>query len=497
MRLLKVDNGRLTLETFVNLEIAPKYVTLSHVWGTDEVTYQDMVEGKAEDKDAFTKILNFARQATTDGYQYIWIDTCCINKTDPFELQETITSMKRIYQNSSITYAYLADVPTRGISWKQAFRNSRWFTRGWTLQELLAPARVEFYNTDWHHLGSKSGLADHISDITSIPIPILTGGDWRTCSIAQRMSWAANRQTTRAEDVAYCLIGLFDADMLLNYGEGKRKAFRRLQESIIKNSPDQSIFAWKHSGSPNENGFFAPCPAAFKESGNIVPSLHRRKLQFEMTNMGLKICLPLSVNQQSGLEVATLDCMDSKTGARIGIYLQQIEDDEYYRTQLPELADLGQDSQMTKPPLSEYKWIYMTQEPLTSDLPSPDFQTAPGSPMDVSSPVLDTYAQSSTPISPPVTSQGATEPANSEISSALPVPQALTTYIPSSTSTVEPLGNSSILTALAVSAAIIPLQPFLLKYHYYPRAKLRVSQYKDDLVDSVSDSLSGIRARFS
>jgi hypothetical protein len=128
-------------------------------------------------------------------------------------------------------------------SWKKNLGVAKWWTRGWTLQELIAPATVDFYDKDWKVLGIRRSLEDKIAFITGIDIRILRGDDPSSCSVAQRMSWAAYRVRTRAEDMAYCLLGLFNVNMPMLYGEGKR-AFVRLQEEIMKVTEDYTLFAW-------------------------------------------------------------------------------------------------------------------------------------------------------------------------------------------------------------------------------------------------------------
>ncbi|KAM5545413.1 hypothetical protein V8D89_001026 [Ganoderma adspersum] len=186
--------------------------------------------------------------ARESGYRYIWIDSCCIDKTSSSELSEAINSMYYWYARAEVCYAFLADVPAKEDPRRKdsRFRRSRWFTRGWTLQELIAPVHVAFLSKDWTVVGSKSTLADVIIDITDIDYDALLGLHPPSAfSVAKRFSWASRRQTTRAEDRAYSLLGLFDINMSTLYGEGDR-AFRRLQEEIMKRIPDQSLFAWTH-----------------------------------------------------------------------------------------------------------------------------------------------------------------------------------------------------------------------------------------------------------
>ncbi|CRK20582.1 hypothetical protein BN1723_000395 [Verticillium longisporum] len=188
-----------------------------------------------------------ARPRAAKGHDHLWIDTCCIDKTSSAELSEAINSMFHRYEQAAVCYVYLADVRAGGRPSAAPLAEigaSEWFRRGWTLQELLAPKTVEFYDADWLFVGTRTSLQRTISEASSIPGRFLSGESHiRSASVAQRMAWAATRQTTRLEDQAYSLMGLFDVNMPLLYGEGK-KAFLRLQQEIMKNSADQSLFAW-------------------------------------------------------------------------------------------------------------------------------------------------------------------------------------------------------------------------------------------------------------
>ncbi|KAM5531965.1 hypothetical protein V8D89_014365 [Ganoderma adspersum] len=200
-----------------------------------------------DDPELSQKVREACAVARKNGYRYIWIDSCCIDKTSSSELSEAINSMYKWYDLAAVCYAYLADVPpgTDPRAERSHFRRSRWFTRGWTLQELLAPRFVEFLSEDWAPIGSKHTLVDLIETITKIDYKALLQhqGTLDKFSIAQRLSWAANRETTREEDRAYSLLGIFDINMPTLYGEGDR-AFRRLQEQIMQRVPDQSLIAW-------------------------------------------------------------------------------------------------------------------------------------------------------------------------------------------------------------------------------------------------------------
>nr|VWP01655.1 Alcohol oxidase [Ganoderma boninense] len=199
-----------------------------------------------DDPQLSPKIREACRVARENGYRYIWIDSCCIDKTSSSELSEAINSMYKWYGMAVVCYAFLADVPSGESHWSKDsnFRKSRWFGRGWTLQELIAPFRVEFLSSDWAPIGCKASFADLVENITNISsYALLHLKPLEAFSVAQRLSWAAKRDTTRKEDRAYSLLGLFDINMPTLYGEGDR-AFRRLQEEIMQRTPDQSLFAW-------------------------------------------------------------------------------------------------------------------------------------------------------------------------------------------------------------------------------------------------------------
>ena len=201
-----------------------------------------METGTDKNKHGWKKIDFCAKQANADGLRYFWVDTCCIDKKDAVELSEAINSMFRWYRNAARCYVYLSDVSIQGAeqngqvdpTWKPAFMRSRWFTRGWTLQELIAPPLIDFFSSESERLGNKLTLEPMIHEITGIATSALSGDKLSDFSINERMSWAKDRNTTIEEDKAYCLLGIFDVSMPLIYGEGRDKAYRRLQEEIHK-----------------------------------------------------------------------------------------------------------------------------------------------------------------------------------------------------------------------------------------------------------------------
>jgi hypothetical protein len=228
-------------KNFVGDDSIPPYAILSHTWGpeNEEVTFEDIANGTAENNPGYAKVRYCGSQARGDGLAYFWIDTCCIQKSNSVELQEAINSMFRWYRNADKCYVYLVDVATAGQDpdarlWVPAFQKSRWFTRGWTLQELIAPKDVEFFAKDWTFLGNKSTLEAIISGATGVSSDVLRGRPLIHCTIEERLMWAKGRATRREEDCVYSLLGIFDVTMPLIYGEGKVKAFRRFHEEIVK-----------------------------------------------------------------------------------------------------------------------------------------------------------------------------------------------------------------------------------------------------------------------
>jgi hypothetical protein len=242
MRLLEYDQDdkiRLTKDLLIRI---PPYAILSHTWGhdDDEVTYRDMMDGTGRDKAGYKKLTFCAKKAKRHGLRYFWVDTCCINKSDAIEIQKSINSMFLWYKNAARCYVYLSDIVItsheRGqlskINWESCFQTHRWFTRGWTLQELLAPTLVEFYSQDGELLGDKRSLERLIHEITGIAVQALRDNDFSHFDVEERFRWAENRETKHEEDWAYSLLGIFGVFMVPNYGEGKDYAVRRLRKEI-------------------------------------------------------------------------------------------------------------------------------------------------------------------------------------------------------------------------------------------------------------------------
>jgi hypothetical protein len=325
------------LKQFHTIDLPP-YAILSHVWEDEEISFQELTSEGAKLMKGYWKITAACATAAKDGLQYIWIDTCCINKESSAELSEAINSMFLWYGNSRICYAYLADVPSDEdpTSPLSSFVLSKWFTRGWTLQELLAPNKVVFCGRDWINIGTKGSLRDAISVITGIKPEAIVGGRsfvFDDIPVAVRMSWAADRHTTRVEDVAYCLMGIFDVNLPLMYGEG-RKAFVRLQQLIIQKSNDHSIFAWREEpfSKETERGILARSPSEFHDS-NTVQRVFEPEAQnktYSITNRGLHIELPL-VYHSRDIQLARLNCRQFNSATSVTIVLRKTDGNQYAR----------------------------------------------------------------------------------------------------------------------------------------------------------------------
>ncbi|KAJ4301473.1 hypothetical protein N0V90_003565 [Kalmusia sp. IMI 367209] len=260
IRLLeRKSDGEIVFRELFTAEVSA-YAILSHTWGKGEVTFEDMKAdadiSKTISKAGWRKIQFCAEQAVADGLRYFWVDTCCIDKKNPIELSTAINSMFRWYQNAACCYVYLSDVSTPDeandeMAWQAAFRKSQWFTRGWTLQELIAPRLVNFFSFEGKRLGSRSSLESMIHDITCIPVSALRGQRPLTeFSVEERMSWAAKRTTTFKEDKIYCLLGIFGVSLPPIYGEGEAHATLRLEEEIQKNQVERHF--------DRVRGLFAP-----------------------------------------------------------------------------------------------------------------------------------------------------------------------------------------------------------------------------------------------
>ncbi|PSN67688.1 hypothetical protein BS50DRAFT_447945, partial [Corynespora cassiicola Philippines] len=275
----------------------PPYAILSHRWSDSEIIFEDFEEGKLSNSgkrklESYQKLQGTCREAVGDGLQWCWIDNCCIDKRHSAELQESINSMFNWYKAAAICYVHL-DVQFGGSVY-DTLKSSSWITRGWTLQELLAPERLHIFDNSWSHIGCKSELMEPLSEASGIPAEALADNrNIQNYSIAQRMSWASLRETYIPEDIAYCLLGIFDVYMPMLYGEGRLCAFHRLQEEIIKKSNDPTIFIWRHTDPEKPiHSILADEPSFFLDSHDVIIDDSPYSVDtypFSMTNIGLKI----------------------------------------------------------------------------------------------------------------------------------------------------------------------------------------------------------------
>ncbi|KAL7942592.1 heterokaryon incompatibility domain-containing protein [Trichoderma barbatum] len=328
MRLINAQT--LDIEEFFDLQV-PEYAILSHTWADGEISFQEWADRKNRRfKPGYQKIIWTCEEAIRDGLQYVWVDTNCIDKTSSAELSEAINSMFKWYRGARICYTYLEDVPHMSVAacedQNSVFRTAKWFTRGWTLQELIAPSEIKFFSQDWQTIGTKADLAPCISSITGIALTCLLKAEFyeydplHEYSVAQRLSWASKRSTTRVEDQAYSLLGLFDINMPLVYGEG-RGAFTRLLGEIVGKYSDHSFFASQLL----YVDFLPLSPMEFRNSHNVVNG-NSAQLQthhthvyhsfpFQLMNTGLQITLPIVPTLVPHFSFGVLDCLEYDSGS--------------------------------------------------------------------------------------------------------------------------------------------------------------------------------------
>lgn len=351
MRLLNVKTRH--LEQFHG-DMIPQYAILSHTWGQEEVTFQDMNREDHKQKQGYKKIEGCCQAAAEQFIFYVWVDSCCIDKSSSAELSEAINSMFKWYEESKVCFIYMEDVPTGldPFAPESDFRKCRWWTRGWTLQELLAPDHIIFFDSTWERMFTHEMAQDLfkkvplpvkanavkkrtrvrsenqiqrviqqvryqlITEITGIPIAVLVKElPLSKVSAACKFSWASQRRTTRVEDKAYCLMGLLGVNMPLLYGEGD-KAFVRLQEAVISTSDDISLLAWGYNlgyEEVEELGYdtvLAKEPAAFRgyPKSNYQHIRRPPKTHSTVTGHGLHIELPMiRINARNRVWIGIID----------------------------------------------------------------------------------------------------------------------------------------------------------------------------------------------
>ena len=306
------------------------YAILSHTWNaTGEVTFDDMANlDVARAKSAWPKVERTCALARDQGIPFVWIDTCCIDKSSSAELTEAINSMFEWYKKAAVCYTHLFDLAEspNGDPESERARDQlradlgrcRWFSRGWTLQELIAPKVMEFYDGSWTNRGTKAVLMCEISLITDVDVSVLSNSEeLSTIPVARKMSWAAKRLTTRLEDTAYSLLGIFDVNLPLIYGEGAR-AFVRLQEAIAQSTNDLSLFAWsedeRHPSFQSFYGILAQSPRQFArccQLERIADPLRHDSQSFTITNRGVEFQTSLKIDYTEGDYLMHLHCRDA------------------------------------------------------------------------------------------------------------------------------------------------------------------------------------------
>ncbi|EUC33050.1 hypothetical protein COCCADRAFT_37078 [Bipolaris zeicola 26-R-13] len=408
-----IDTRTLELGWFNDNEI-PAYAILSHTWGSDEVSHQEYVwinrarklsasslpaslsqneqhaqtslmlalemmirgnsgalSGTMSESDlmkrvGYSKIINAAEQARGQGCNYLWVDTCCIDKTSSAELQEAINSMYRWYRDAEVCIVYLSDIAKNHGDFRTAseiarcaFANSRWTQRGWTLQELIAPVVCRFYLQDWTLMGEKVEFLKELSDVTNIPVHILEDSrSLSEVSVAERMSWAAHRQSTRIEDVAYSLLGIFDIHMPLLYGEGE-KAFIRLQEEVLKTTDDYSLFSWRANESRQSTyrGLLARSPAEFQHCHSIERESVMSTFPIASTPIGLCVQLEFLPDAKDKSRVLAMIRSSNSMSQRLAIALKYLDGGMQYAR-----VDAGTLTAIDDWPTGQLKTIYVRQK---------------------------------------------------------------------------------------------------------------------------------------
>jgi hypothetical protein len=329
----------------------PPYAILSHTWEEEEVSFQDYGRQTAamKKRKGYRKIDMACQVASGKKIEFVWVDTCCINKAISTELTEALNSMFTWYKNAVICLAYLSDLapedPAKGSSQTLQLSPCRWFTRGWTLQELIAPKEVEFYDRAWKMRGTKAELSQPLASLTLIDEDLLKGNTpLAHFSVAHRMMWASNRQTKYPEDKAYCLIGIFDISMPTIYGEGD-KAFLRLQEEVSKSINDLSLFAWQSDEAHTTNnyrGILAKSPSEFSNAKALEPKnyAHGVDEEFTLTNKGLRINKKLLDAGNGDYMMSLNSCRTDTPQEHVGIFLKKYGPNLFVRLSPHRLANI-------------------------------------------------------------------------------------------------------------------------------------------------------------
>ncbi|KAI1791159.1 HET-domain-containing protein [Ganoderma leucocontextum] len=369
MWLLNTDNA--VLQYFASPEDVPGgYAIISHIWDAEEDNFQDMMKLREVHKAGRTppnplsrvreKTRKCCELACSQGFQYVWIDSCCGDRSHVAELSKDVQSQFLYFSLAHVCYVYLPDVGGCDPRVTDSpFRASKWHTSPWALQELIAPDMVIFYSKEWTVLGTKQNLAPLLEEITGVPATVLIfKEDPTSFSVAARMSWASQRQpTARPEEQAYSLLGIMGVSMdVPPYGEGWR-AFQRLQEEITKQLADTTVFVWgdkpalsysevtrivrglppvsaAHTHHADESFLFAPAPSVFKSGfaetrsmphlpiGDTMYTLDTSNLStFTVTSNAVLAHIPVIELKDQRILIAFISCsMDNKP---LGLVLEK------------------------------------------------------------------------------------------------------------------------------------------------------------------------------
>ena len=347
--MILINTTSLTLHTFSQAD--QPYAILSHTWDSPdkEVTYQEMVATPRSDalmtKPGYRKIIKTCEVAR-DRYSlsWAWIDTCCIDKSSSADLSEAINSMFSWYKAAVVCIAYLSDFD----GYNEPVIGCRWFTRGWTLQELIAPKELVFINNEWRLCGTKEARAQEISKGTGIPVSILKHEKHLDdVPVAARMSWASTRETTRIEDLAYCLLGISDVNMPILYGEGQ-KAFLRLQDAILSQNDDLSLFLWTDEESAEPYiGLFAHHPRCFKGKGRTESRPSIQQHDVSSTNRGIRLNSELATTPETNMALLSLKHSLGRDEPTMALCLRQVGMDMYVRVGPTSLSRVRRNADQT------------------------------------------------------------------------------------------------------------------------------------------------------
>ncbi|KAM5341375.1 hypothetical protein ACJ41O_014406 [Fusarium nematophilum] len=324
MHLLNIKT--LKLEYFISN--VPPYAILSHIWGPREVTHQDVkLDRDLDQKPGWIKIVDFCHAVTAtmpEPPEYVWVDTCCLDRTSSAEISEYVNAMFSWYRQATCCFAYLEDVVLNG-SWPVGDAKS------------LAGSPADGHSLSSSHRPRWTFLTE--TGASWGPKKMLQTGNLSRASVADKMSWAAGRQTEKPEDIAYCLVGIFDISMSVLYSE-RDKAFIRLQEELSKEYDDHTIFAWDSSSIPSSVstiGALAPHPDFFSNSLNLEPLLNTGD---SVSSIGrIRLGLPVMEQPgQPGQPLGVLSCFaggDFASAVGIPLARQSPGPQHYSRTRSP------------------------------------------------------------------------------------------------------------------------------------------------------------------